>query len=1174
MSSYTQSSPAAERNEAVWRPMHHAKLHCKNFSSQQYAQQPNLPPKSDRIRYATMASRHSAKDKQALSYTSHLSSDLHSISDHQATNNLLSRASHSRKDLAVRNGDASLNTVTSSFENTEPYLKESNASKKPSVNLTKANFYLKKPPILSPKPNILPKPKIFSPNTVDEKNQSTGVEDLDRAFQSNSRRDLQPEARKFGENRFRGRSQSVEEETALHLSTETHKTAKANPSSGSHKVKRSQTLPRQINNDEYVREFGMETAKGYIDPPREKFSLKSPPKIPAKPKIKPIITSPSNRCANGKPITDKSLNQIDSDDPSLVPFSEMRSKFEDMKIKFKKPVPEPDFVPPPVKKSSSGPALAEDLFKDILEMKSLEHFEKTPSVTPAIHARENVEKNSSFKIEASGSSYPVDDWFLDKPKATNVTPPENLQNLKQTRISKFIDAPSSPKGRKFSQSELQPKQAGVSDRKYNPADIPAPIKVKNDDLHEINFMDLPPPPELPPNYEPHMTSISKKSGDAKPSATQHIERNLTTHEKAVYHHKDRQQIASGSTQLSMHSNKTMGSRSENKSSNNNHQNSKLLGKPVKAENPSNQWQSSESNRHKAVFSHNAPSLGDHSSSLNGTFAQPSVSEENALKDTKFPIAPPTRSFEEEILYYDNMDIMEKVRQKREQDEFRLKKFSEHQDKNVSLPKKNKDRINKENKEPVPQNLSYSYKPPINKISASSPSAKVSLKNGSTNLQNKVANFEKEGLKEEKQSQAPPKLPPKQHKFNRKQAVKNAEDQKSPTSDKQHHLSTGSKESSHQPLRIQIGTSPTQTISPHIATPIPTQASPSFISLSQTQQQNSMRQQQPQGQLPPQITPEDARARQLVDEPLAPIIEEDSTYGDSSSCASSVTGDDGSVFETSSVRSFDLQSTSSSLTMLGFPQTKALLQIKDEQDGGTTETDSTFAEKESLGSSSSYEDESDAPSVQWQENPLQNKPVPAGSSPDVVSGPPITAAKVSVSTPQRSQIEVEKEGRNVHATPSSIQLPRESKSSESSGPKAKDTESAKQIFSQSSEELGDVAPYGMVDLSKLEPNYETNSRLSSSSTDAKLTPSSIMHSVSQFNATHSKSPTKSTGSFGFDESTEMPTFPLKVDVVGKKQLKSSKTPPTRHQRSKSDAERRFDEEEQPGYDNLENYGGWF
>ena len=1121
MSSFVQRSPASERNEEVWRPIIASRPFNDNFASS--AAQAKFP--DEQIKYAATASRHIAKDKQAMSHTSHLSDDLHSLSDHRAEkNDRLSPASHSRNDLASKSGDASSNAKTSLLENTKLRLKESNAPKTSSLDLTKANFYQKKPPILSPKPNVLPKPKAFefSPNAVGEKNQSASSEDLKRFSQSNRKTSFQTQVstKTPVESRttYRGRSQSVEEDSFFDTSGENIRTAQISPSGVSAKVKRSQTLPRFVNNANGAMRLGMESAKSCINSNAEKLSVKNPPKIPAKPKMKQNL-SPGNRVANGKPNPDKSLIHVDPNDPSLVPFSEMRSKFEDMKIKFKKPIPDPDFRPPP--SDSVGPTITKNLFKDILEMKSLEHFEQVAS--------ENAQQS-----------------------------PENFQ--KSIRSARTVQ----------SKHPQQRPNCDSNNRMYSPADVPAPTKMKNDDLHQIDFMDLPPPPELPPTSGYFISNETKLSDAAKSSAA-NLERNLTTQESAAYHHNDRQPaIAPGLAKRNVQSLETMSGRSESSISNNNNKNSQLSGKPVKVENPSNQKRSGVSNRNISLISDNEPRLGEKSGLISDKIAQPNITAPQNAQNSKYSVTPPSRSFDEEILYYDNMDIMEKVRQKREHDDLRLKKLSQHQNSNSFSPKKSVDRTAKENKNPTAQSPHTPHRLLSDKITNSVKPSRFDVFDGNSENRNAGRVIEKDNstLKDDKNElvQGPPKLPPKQLKFNRKQAIKSAEEQ---SPDKENHLSHSNVSAiSHQPLRIQIESSPVHvSTSPHVATPIPTQKALGFNALLHTPEEHSL--QQPQALLE-QMTLEDARARQLVDEPLAPIMEEDSTYGDSSSCASSITGDDTSVFaETSSLPSSDLHSAYSNQPGFGFGQKKHYSCFGDEQDGGTTETDSTFAEKDSLQSSSSIEDDSDASSVQWQENPLQTNRQASTVPSSHTNNGPLFAVQKTASAPQR-KMKVEKAENEAQAVLSSTRnrhTTRESKSSESSGPGTKSAETSKSSFGKNAEEIEDVAPYGMVDLSKLEPTFQTaNCSQSSGHSDVELTPSSIMLSVNQFNATRVKSPTKS-GSFSFDEASDMPTFPLDVDV-GMKQSKNNKKSP-KHQRSKSDADLGF---EQPGYDNLEKYGG--
>ena len=1068
MSSSLQRSPASERGP--WHSAFSPKSHLMSASQNQG----NL-----QLGHATMTARHSAKDKQIMSHSFHLSADLQSrIDDRDAS--ALSPSLHSAKDFESSSAsDVSTASVTSLSKDDKLCVKESSLRKNAPQN-TKTNFAHQKPPILSPKPNILPKAKAItqlSPNTVNGERKPWNSD----AKQVSSNKFLFNDQTEIKDYR-RGRSQSVEDEQAVGVK-EILPTTFAAGHQLQKPVKRSQTLPRQVSHSKNVKNLEMESTRNKVNV--EKLSFRSPPKVPVKPKLKSYsdsISHTKNPSVNGKLLSNELMSSSEAQDSSIASVSEVRSKFEEMKIKFRKPVPDPEFNPPqpskPYSRVITPSSTAEELFKDILEMKTLDNF--SPKEEKTFHHDSKISTGNKAATEN----------FWSKPKKTH----------------------------------------------YNPADVPAPTLVQGDDLQHVDFMDLPPPPELPPC---DVTNKEALKVDEKTSA---LRRNMAEQSITGFHQTDKQLIASGCANT--RTNNAMSVRDlfdNNRKSDKNFQ-------PVKAENPLSKKRPGETD-HNAVLLQTSSASSWRSNAVKQKVA-------TQFDDAKFPL--PARSLDDEILYYDNMDIMEKVRQKREQDEKKMQKLTQEK-KTVPNSYTRSKSSQKQDSKSTPTLIPASP----NRVLSTTTSTPQQISNAPSfddGVSFAAETLEKEYLKlktnlDDVESQsAPPKLPPKQLKFNRRQAIETADKQPSPSSDKSSPILNEAVEASNsQPLRIHIGTSPTPLApSPHISTPIPTQTSPQFLDQNPGHRHQSQIMTQ-------QLTPEDARARQLVDEPLAPIIEEDSTYGDSSSCASSVVDDDSSFTGRNSVHVSDVFSPNKIPTNVKQPQFCDSTYL----DEGGAESESTLADKDAFLSSESVDDESDNSSVLWQENPLRTNQKTGDLQPKNQN------IAHSVSFPDQTKFTVSG-SRDV----GSVLKRGETKSVESSGSGTRSAD--RSDFLKSTEDVTeDVEPYGMVDLSKLQPTFSEVqvdvSRAVSRSSEDELTPTSIMNSVNQFNETNSKSPTKS-GKFSFEEAADMPNFPLRVDVNKKRATKARKTENIKHYRSKSDAEHKYDEAEQPGYDNLENYGG--
>ena len=1195
MSSFLQPSSTTERTD-VWRPVVGPSTQRKHFTQNRTAaKQGNADPFS----CDTMST-------QTVNHSSHLSENLQTPASQQAENlvggKIFSRSLQSA--TVLRSGSSASSVSVKSLQQiNNSVLEEKNSTQGSTIDLTQS--YKKKPPILSPKPSVAPKPKTigeFSPKAAGCKFQTISEKQVKvkRAnFLSHSSlgevdRNLEKVNNKSSfkfVNSFRNPSHSAEEETV-----ESSVICNQSDSAQSQqKVKQSQTLPCLSNNTEDVR-------RPYMDQHRkskEKMSVKNRPQVAAKPKF-----NWNSKDARIK-VESNASHDDDAFSDSLVeaPFSRTRSKFEEMKINFKKPAPDPVFQPRSQRETTKNPTAvpkANELFKDILEMKTLEGFgEANTYVSQETSRKEVITKNSNEtkekneKVAENGSknylpNVDVSESKYKKKKENNainsITSPNKENNIFNS--TKSVD--SSQKNKftliRTSSEEKNHKDEFAGD--YNPSDVPAPFSPKGTDLMQIDFMDLPPPPDLPSLTEKTSQgdfSIPDKSD--KNFCTTHLERNVRNDESAVFCHRDKH-IASGSdgslVQAAMSNHISSFSNDDNNKS-------KLLGKVFKSENSFNRVNQCESKRDEKGFSQKKGTLQPQTKLhlLNSKSEQAEFLPIFQKKEGKLDMTSSLRNFEEEIIYYDNMDIMEKVRIKREQDEKRLCALGQQEENFNDNDKKKSNTFSKFPK--VSNHFSYSDDGKSKEESDSGASDyREDFQSALGNLDNEYKDIE-ENLEPDESKQGPPKLPPKQHKFNRKQAIESADKQISATVKRQNILTDNDKTESNEKqtklLRLQIGT-PVVQCTPHVATPVPVQQSVPLFSnnTSNQNQQNSQKLSQPpagqsfqhQQVLSSQYSAEDARARQLVDEPLAPIMEEDSTYSDSSSCASSLRGDESSIFDDNrSIQSFQNSEILNSFISSTNAEEHHLL-FNDENDDDTTESELTLTEVQSTNSSESTDDVSKVSSVQWQNNPLQSnskKDVSSRNNSFDKSGSNSSTPK---GTLRKNSIKKKWEGSS--ANERTMQISAENKNFGTR--KVQSKRSQQHSSSSKTKELNDdVEPYGMVDLTSLQPKFTelhpVISRPISHGSESELTTTSIMNSVNQFNANQSKSPVKSKH-FSFDSTNDpndMPNFPLDVEVnKASKEAKSSNTVTFhQHNRNKS-RDAHFTVKEQPGYDNLENYGG--
>ncbi|XP_076807892.1 uncharacterized protein LOC143451320 [Clavelina lepadiformis] len=985
---------------------------------------------------------------------------------------------------------------------------------------------------------------------------------------------------------------------------------------------------------------------------KKKYSLKKPPKIASKPKLK-ISRENDNKEASDN--INYELRNVAPHDSSLASVSEIRLKFQEMKIKFEKPIPDPVFTPPPTAKSPKP--TANKLFKDILKLNSLDEVDgsKAQHASDLVTERyvkhdrklgaatEQEERNAPHVTKSSASNV-----FLNLEKqevSEHAHLSRDIKNMKAKYESEFesklINSLISPTEKKHFfknvKSQVPPKPKHVrsasidsvpqltkeispsfsstaesTENEILPPPPPPPSSQDFDLSEKINYRDLPDPPDLVESPGQIRDDVDARSTATKLQKNFKSDNGFVSSINSVSddtvlcqtirrfasgadYEADSFALASVSHRYAVENVLSPPLISDGFASNEacHTDEREITGIVVAGSTNSNpdQRSASASNERSvgrsSVKSVQLPGIKHTNfselNSLNDA-GSGKIRVENSIKHAADQVK--VQSIDEEFLYYDNMDIMEKAKQKRDQKSSRVTQFNTSQFFNT--PDGRVQNVDNRSQ----QGLNYSGA--TNEVPSSYKSMQVNKSgrptNGEVEFQHAIGNLEKEYLKLKANLDqkpvvssnlpGPPKLPPKQLKFNRKSAEQSAETQNSPVRERRSPESVN-----YQQIRKEEDK---QTVSPPFSlnalvvdqkqnnstSPVP--SSPiigSPVGQSSTSSLNLMTR---------QISVEDARARQLVDEPLAPIIEEDSTFGDSSSCASSVTGDDAlSCTEVSTATSVGFTQTNTDVTLFlekaSSNKFKNIFSERLDRDriGGhrIDVNNRAHAVNESVSgaveSGSISDDESDASFIRWQTNPI-----------------------VSTQTEEDKQLHNRRNQRNdddiksIHSIRGfRREISWESKGSESSvgessvGTSADSLRSPQTIedLHESNELIHDVEPYGMVDLTKLQPAFE-EIKVHKSIAEQKLTASSIMSSVREFNSSlgTSSSKPKSDDLDGVD----MPNFPLdfamknrgKASTVRSKLLPMT---PSSHQRSNSDAGQSFfysDENEEVGYDNLENYGG--
>lgn len=876
---------------------------------------------------------------------------------------------------------------------------------------------------------------------------------------------------------------------------------------------------------------------------KKSIAKKSPPKISSKPHVRP---PPLNIKQNIRKT--QICKESEAGDPggevSPTPVSQIRQRFEEMKINFKKPVP--DDVPKPthtVVSRESVSAVAKELFKDVLEMKDIESFSKmeTDEVWSSIEkksvsnsaATEEVEQPSRLMISKTDLEYLYDDsWQSRQHDKVEKVASQSLKDFKERygreSSSKVINSLISPKEKKksfmetssdsnvsrsvFSGDSCRVKEKAHADV-LTASDMPTYPKVDQNQLASANFSDLPPPPDFPPPPpDPPKDKIDKLSkmkqisgsGSLSELATRKVD--FMRHDIPVMRGAATRNHSSVSSTISLDSSSTFHADKR-----------ELSGQPL-----------CEVNRSNPAF--------------------PLLHEEKQ------------KELEKEILYYDNMDIMEKVREKREKDAKRLvreQSQGSEQDKQMLLSAS------------VQDNAKLQIMPA--RPGGSRQEAELAPSGKSVNdFRNALGHLEYEYLKLKEnldataaQVASPPRLPPKQLKFNRQSASNVAKNQSSPISPKNFSPACGDQQQGQTKLQLNLNNSTKGNNSPHLLSPTPQQTTQmGFASNDFPCAPHLLNQ---------PLSPEEMRARVLVDEPLAPILEEDSVYGDSS-CSSSVAGD-----EPSAVVSYPSLSSSTK---------KPDNEVYDDTDGETTETEhATSGSRHSLPGSKEASTLSESSgsdvSVRWQNNPIVSSVNQGRSQPTSKPKQSMTRKSVNeegvyefVSDDETNKGPVSKKYKRKRLQESPCC---ESSAGASSAEKEKGDISDQE--NQDVEAIQDVAPYGMVDLSKLEATFPKKAGLSDSvsrskllqvSSENEITPSSIMSSVNEFNERFGTLRRKAELSDEDCDLSDTPHFPLEVNKEDKTETLIKAKSCSKNKTLGSS--RNYKERDEVGYDNLEKYGG--
>ena len=511
------------------------------------------------------------------------------------------------------------------------------------------------------------------------------------------------------------------------------------------------------------------------------------------------------------------------------------------------------------------------------------------------------------------------------------------------------------------------------------------------------------------------------------------------------------------------------------------------------------------------------------------------------------------------MYYDNVDIMEEVIQKRQRDELRVQKHHKLESKIVKDETENAK--NKLEKTYIQQNLKYNISSEVKQPFDDHIDFRNALGKFEREYQQLKANNDQ---REEKQ--IPPKLPPKQIKFNRQQ-VNYATDKQSSSDSISHHM-LGDNESKNQRLfkkqfhnrmlcsdDMRRSTSDTSLQAPvnfTIASTVQNMQEIQLLSMQECQiNQQKL------------LSAEDARARQLVDEPLAPIIEEDSPDSESSSYASSVASDENSVF----VENVLLKSSKKnafSLLEISNLQT-ANKNKRNSSTGSSTESESTFAGRSSSRSSLSTNCDVIGSSG------LPQKKLGQANQLDSFDNSFSNVSRNTAAQDASTSIAKKNSAKCTHPLISAAPKTKLSvakhllRSSES-------WEKALGSFSKIDETLKDVKPYGTVDLSKLQTNFrEISSRDSQvMSSEEKLTRSSIVHTANHLNTFSKNIATRDSEKISNKKNT---SNDFRIVVSTCENVKPDMSSSTAQRPCKNQSVSQYVVEgDQIDYDNLKNYGG--
>ena len=352
------------------------------------------------------------------------------------------------------------------------------------------------------------------------------------------------------------------------------------------------------------------------------------------------------------------------------------------------------------------------------------------------------------------------------------------------------------------------------------------------------------------------------------------------------------------------------------------------------------------------------------------------------------------------------------------------------------------------------------------------------------------------------NQFPPKLPPKQHKLKRNSSGEypKVSFKTEPNKRETQFLKTSSQQSNEKIKAENEKTFETVlTEKKNVLIKSESDEPIEKTSISQNNK-NTVESQCVKSLNPEPINNESFRSRSLVDEPLAPILEEDSVFDSSSSTVSSLSRDfinanDNAVKE-------------------------VIKNGEQEHCVNTNSLNNTIAKSATLKS--------------VQQNRVKKVTFGKEANEDVINNKKVEQKE------ELKQLRKSDQSLTIHSS--------SNEKSEIEKPLVKNQKTL------------DVAPYGMVDLTKFEQMFKEESQ----NFTEELTPKSILSSVHEFNTTLKRK--KETKTSANSDEIDLPSFPLQIEnsspndwnkTIRRNKLKKNFSTSTFH-------------EDQVGYDNLEKY----